>query len=301
MSYIGNQAYTVIETHVGSIEGTATAAVIQAKAKVDGQMWVASDTGDLWLSDGFVWMNVGRIKGDKGDTGQRGTSITGVVKTAAAGSVDTYTITYTDATTSTFEVSNANTWMTGAGIPSNANGNNGDLYLDTQTDIYYKKVTGAWEVQGTIKGDSFSFDARGTLAERAAHNTEAAGFGYLSYAETPPKVYYKLSATSGDWSAGTEIGKGEIGVSILSTSFTSTTDGSGLAGKQGATDTYTIAYDDGATDAFVVYNGLDVTNVNVINDSTTVVDRAWSSDKTSAELNTKANKNSPIAMAIALS
>ena len=109
MSYIGNQAYTVIETHVGSIEGTATAAVIQAKAKVDGQMWVASDTGDLWLSDGFVWMNVGRIKGDKGDTGQRGTSITGVAKTAAAGSVDTYTITYTDATTSTFEVSNANT------------------------------------------------------------------------------------------------------------------------------------------------------------------------------------------------
>ena len=89
MSYIGNQAYTVIETHVGSIEGTATAAVIQAKAKVDGQMWVASDTGDLWLSDGFVWMNVGRIKGDKGDTGQRGTSITGVAKTAAAGSVDT--------------------------------------------------------------------------------------------------------------------------------------------------------------------------------------------------------------------
>ena len=45
-------------------------------------------------------------KGDKGDTGDTGNGIQSVTKTSTSGLVDTYTILYTDGTTSTFAVTN---------------------------------------------------------------------------------------------------------------------------------------------------------------------------------------------------
>lgn len=46
-------------------------------------------------------------KGDKGDKGGAGVGIVSIVKTATNGNVDTYTITFTDGTTTTFEITNA--------------------------------------------------------------------------------------------------------------------------------------------------------------------------------------------------
>ena len=57
-------------------------------------------------------LNFTLVKGDKGDTGETGQTgatgngISSIVKTSTSGLVDTYTITYTDGTTSTFEVTN---------------------------------------------------------------------------------------------------------------------------------------------------------------------------------------------------
>lgn len=45
-------------------------------------------------------------KGDKGDTGDTGNGIASITKTASSGLVDTYTITYTNGTTTTFTVTN---------------------------------------------------------------------------------------------------------------------------------------------------------------------------------------------------
>ena len=47
-------------------------------------------------------------KGDKGDTGATGNGISSVAKTSTSSNVDTYTITYTNGTTTTFDVTNAN-------------------------------------------------------------------------------------------------------------------------------------------------------------------------------------------------
>lgn len=47
-------------------------------------------------------------KGDKGDKGDTGNGIASISKTGTSGNVDTYTVTMTDGTTSTFEVTNAN-------------------------------------------------------------------------------------------------------------------------------------------------------------------------------------------------
>ena len=289
MAYIGNQDYKVIEAHIGSVAGTATAAVIRAKPKVNGQLWIASDTGHLYLSDGTQWQDVGLLQGTQGDMGPQGVSITGVTKTGTAGIVDTYTVTYNNATTSTFEVTNANTWLTGTGIPGTEIGVDNDIYVDTTTSAYYKKVTGIWVMQGSLKGDAFSYDAVGSLAGRAAYNAEATGFGYLVLGSGVPTVYFKLSNVSGNWDTGTAVGKGTgiatIGLTttvgdtntytityddgssstfnvndgrgITSVTFASTTDGSGLAGKPGATDTYRISFSNGTTSTFPVINGQD--------------------------------------------
>ena len=48
-------------------------------------------------------------KGEKGDKGDAGVGIVSIVKTATNGNVDTYTITFTDGTTTTFEIVNAPT------------------------------------------------------------------------------------------------------------------------------------------------------------------------------------------------
>jgi predicted ribosome quality control (RQC) complex YloA/Tae2 family protein len=53
--------------------------------------------------------NVQYFKGEKGDTGEKGSTGNGIKtieKTATNGLIDTYTITYTDGTTSTFEITN---------------------------------------------------------------------------------------------------------------------------------------------------------------------------------------------------
>jgi hypothetical protein len=55
------------------------------------------------------WIKIPTVKGDKGDKGATGNGIASVVRTSgtgAAGTTDTYTITFTDSTTTTFGVYN---------------------------------------------------------------------------------------------------------------------------------------------------------------------------------------------------
>lgn len=60
-------------------------------------------------------------------------------------------------------------------------------------------------VQGA-PGQSFTPDAVGPAADRAAYDAQARGFAFLD--ATNGILYFKLSATSGDWSAGVFFGRG---------------------------------------------------------------------------------------------
>ena len=123
----------------------------------------------------------------KGETGSDGRGIVSVEKTGTSGNVDTYTITYTDETTSTFTVTNGTDgqdgsdgltpsidpdtkhWMigetdtnvkaegtdgktifNGTGAPSNELGTDGDFYLDTNALNLYLKASGAWTLKGSL-------------------------------------------------------------------------------------------------------------------------------------------------------
>lgn len=113
-----------------TVKGTDTEVNILAKVGLEGDFWIGSDTGNGYSYVEGSWVDTGQVrgpkgdtgdtgltgttgdkgdKGDKGDTGDAGNGIVSVVRTSgtgAPGTTDTFTITYTDTTTSTFNVYN---------------------------------------------------------------------------------------------------------------------------------------------------------------------------------------------------
>lgn len=93
--------------------------VISATASVDANVGVpevtVTKTGTAAApSFAFAFSNIKGNKGDTGDTGETGNGIASIVKTGTSGLVDTYTITFTDGSTTTFTVTNGRDG-TGAG------------------------------------------------------------------------------------------------------------------------------------------------------------------------------------------
>lgn len=101
----------------------------------------------------------------KGDKGDNGVSVIKIELTSSNKNVDTYTIYYSDGSTSTFDVTNGidgekgetgndgTSLRTGQGEPSNDLGIDGDSYIDLSTWDFYVKENGAWINQGSIKGE----------------------------------------------------------------------------------------------------------------------------------------------------
>lgn len=93
-------------------------------------------------------------------------------------------------------------------------------------------VQGAPGVQGIqgIKGDtgaSFDADVRDLYANRNLYNLQDKGFSFLSM--DTGMLYFKISAASGDWSAGVQYGKGDTGA----TGATGAQGAQGIQGLQG--------------------------------------------------------------------
>lgn len=121
------------------------------------------------------------------------------------------------------------------------------------------------------KGESYTINATGTTAGRAAYNAQAVGFSYLDISLSI--VYFKLSAAVGDWSIGTSFGRGEDGANgadgtgITSIAFYSTTSDNGLKSQQGGIDTYRITLSNSNTYDISLTNGNDL-NINGYGDKT---------------------------------
>lgn len=84
----------------------------------DGDFYFKTDTDDVYGKSGGAWSVITTLKGQKGDKGDTG----------PAGSPGT----------------DGNTWYSGLGTPSDANGNNGDYYFRTDTNDIYRKDSGTW-------------------------------------------------------------------------------------------------------------------------------------------------------------
>ena len=167
--------------------------------------------------------------GPKGDTGEvgpagpkgdDGKSIVQIIKTSTEGNVDTYTIVYSDSSTTTFTVTNGK------------NGNDGHSPEITINEDGY------WCVDGkptTIiaKGD------RGDSIADVTYTHDEDGNTIVKITLSNGEERY-VTILKGD--------KGDPGVSVESIKLTS---------SEGNKDTYTITYSNGLTSTFVVTNGVD--------------------------------------------
>ena len=94
-------------------------------------------------------------QGEKGDTGADGRSVTSIEKTSSDGLVDTYTITYSDGTTSTFTVTNGQNGTDGSDGKDGMNGEQGiqgEPGQDGHTPAITIGTNGNWYVDGVDTG-----------------------------------------------------------------------------------------------------------------------------------------------------
>ena len=121
MGYIGNQSTGVTYTNINTFRGKVAnlAALSAVSGMMSGYLYVTEDNNHAHMYTGTVWVDLGEITGPQGPIGPKGiagASVSTVVRTTgdgSAGTTDVYTITYDDATTSTFTVYNGGNGMPG--------------------------------------------------------------------------------------------------------------------------------------------------------------------------------------------
>lgn len=243
------------------LEDGETAADIPDDANI-----VLFPTGEnITLADGRGISTIERTSGD-----------------GSAGSLDTYTITYTDKTTSTFSVRNGidgqifnvkGVVANASALPAASAANSGNAYLvGTATPylLYACVLSGGaytWINLGSISGVKGDKGDTGTSITSVIGNAVNKGQGKrafvldvgLSNGTSKTFEYDIVDGTNG--TNGTNGTDGADGRGIVSIERTAGT------GAAGTTDTYTITYTDNTTSTFSVYNGQDGTGAAVTVDS----------------------------------
>lgn len=182
-----------------------------------------------------------------------GRGIISIEKTSTSGNIDTYTITYTDDTTSTFEVINGIDGTDGRGIVSiEKTGTTGlvDTYTITYTDnttstfnvANGKGITNIEKISTNLLIDTYRISFNdGTTQDYEVTN----GKGIVSIQKTSTEGLTDIyTITYNDETTATfnvVNGKGIVSIEKTSTS--------------GYVDTYTITYNDGTTSTYEVTNG----------------------------------------------
>lgn len=150
----------------------------QGEKGEDGKDGDDGESPTITISDDGYWVINGvksnvKATGQKGEDGQKGkdgVSIQNIEKTSTSGSVDTYTITYSDGSTSTFKVTNGvdgnqgiqgvkgdtedkgdsgepgTKWIYDQGNPIDLNktSNEGDFYFDTDSGNVFTYTNSTW-------------------------------------------------------------------------------------------------------------------------------------------------------------
>lgn len=182
-----------------------------------------------------------------------GRGIVSILKTATSGNIDTYTITYTDNTTSTFEVTNGIDGTDGRGIVSiEKTGTTG--LIDTYTITYTDNTTSTFNVENgrgitnieKINTDLLVDTYRISFNDGTTQDYEVTnGKGIVSIGKTSTEGLTDIyTITYNDETTATfnvVNGKGIVSIEKTSTS--------------GYVDTYTITYNDGTTSTYEVTNG----------------------------------------------
>ena len=196
----------------------------------NGDFYLDTATYNVYQKQAGTWEIIANIKGAQGDQGEEGNAGT-----------------------------NGATWTADAGEPNNANGNNGDLYLDTDSNNIYQKQAGAWVLITNIQGAQGEQGSQGAQGVAGTNGTTwivdegvpAAAIGNVGdlYLNTETNnVYRKTNAGWGEPIATIRGGNGIASIVRVD------------AESDDAYSVYRITYDDAHTQDFTVYNGTNGTN-----------------------------------------
>ena len=208
-----------------------------------------AQTNDATLHAGN-WMQVLEpgTNGGSGTNGTDGIGISTVIRTTGDGSpgtTDIYTITYTNATTSTFNVANGSNGAAGSDgsgsqilygstVPDAATGVDGDTYIDTSTKIVYTRAAGAWTLKVNLTGLTGNTGASGTNGIDGTNGlnasvTDGVAYGQMYELNGAPKT---LTTSYEGWNT-TTLGQNKdltytLGTGTTGSTFTATTNFTGV-------------------------------------------------------------------------
>ena len=143
---------------------------LQGEPGIQGEQGIQGEKGDTGAQG---------AKGDKGDTGAVGNGIASIAKTKTEGNVDTYTITFTDGTSTTFAITNGE------------NGENGE---DGITPTISISTDGYWVINGS-KTEVKALGVNGTNGTNGINGTNGKS-AYELYCEK-----YGYTGTEDEWLA----------------------------------------------------------------------------------------------------
>ena len=237
----------------------------------NGHLFVSYDDGATWEDLGLV----GSSGGTGGSDGEDGIGILSIEKTGTEGLVDTYTITYTDGTTTTFTVTNGAQGIQGVQGEKGEDGHspvitiqNGNWYVDgedtgvraeglkgeTGNGISSIEKTGT---EGLVDTYTITFTDGTTTIFTVTNGAQGAqgeqGIQGIQGEKGEDGHSPVITIQNGNWyidgvdtTKPAQGLKGETGNGISSIEKT---------GTEGLVDTYTITYTDGTTTTFTVTNG----------------------------------------------
>ena len=221
-------------------------------------------------------------QGPKGDDGENGRGIVSITKTGTVGLVDTYTITYTDGTTSTYTVTNGKDGSGGGG----GGGEDGrgiesitktgtEGLVDTYTILYTDGTTSTFSITNGAPGTTGPEGPKGDTGNGIKSVTKTSTSGLVdTYTITfTDNTTTEFTVTNGaNGTDGQQGPKGEDGQDGAEgpqgpagqdgQNGQDGQDGRGIVsitktGTLGLVDTYTILYTDETTSTFSVTNGKD--------------------------------------------
>ncbi len=146
----GSQIYTGKGSPIDAVKGDK------------GDIYIDTDTGNMYCYGTLGWIKTGNIKGNDGKNGndgkdgKDGVSVLEISKTSSENGVDTYTITYSDGHVDNFTVTNGKDGATGA---------QGVAGKDGHTPTITIGVNGNWYVDGVDTG----YKAQGETGATGAH------------------------------------------------------------------------------------------------------------------------------------
>ena len=228
------------------------------------------------------------IKGEKGDTGEDGRSVTSITLTSSEGNIDTYTITYSDGTTSIFKVTNGQDGKQGIQGEKGEDGHTPSITIGGNGNWFIDGVDSGVKAQGD-KGEQGEpgKDGRSITSISLTDSNENIDTYTITYSDGTTSTFKVTNGQDGKQGEqgiqGIQGEKGEdghtpvIGIGPNGTwiidgvdSGISATGPKGENGKDGRSiisisltssegnvDTYTILYSDNTSSTFKVTNGED--------------------------------------------